>query len=157
MAVCGIKCIDLLAETITIFGVPFSYNQKLQIQKHFVKSITNMQNILNLWRNFTQEGKVKIFKTLALSETVYLTLITSFSKQLIEEMQKIQKAFICDNLTSKIKYETLRNSFEKSSLKNVDIDSKIASLQCSWIKRLYDDEFHEWKLIALDLIKSILI
>ena len=72
-------------------------------------------------------------------------------------MQKIQKAFICDNLTSKIKYETLRNSFEKSSLKNVDIDSKIASLQCSWIKRLYDDEFHEWKLIALHLIKSILI
>ena len=157
MAVCGIKCFDLLAETITIFGVHFSYNQKLQTQKHFVKSITNMQNILNLWRNFTQEGKVKIFKTLALSETVYLTLITSFSKQLIEEMQKIQKAFICDNLTSKIKYETLRNSFEESSLKNVDIDSKIASLQCSWIKRLYDDEFHEWKLIALHLIKSILI
>ena len=157
MAVCGIKCIDLLAETITIFGVPFSYNQKLQIQKHFVKSITNMQNILTLWRNITLEGKLKIFKTLALSEIVYLTLITSFSKQLIEEMQKIQKAFICDNLTSKIKYETLRNSFEESSLKNVDIDSKIASLQCSWIKRLYDDEFHEWKLIALQLIKSILI
>ena len=87
-----------------------------------------MQNILNLWRTITLEGKLKIFKTLALSETVYLTLITSFSKQLIKEMQKIQKAFIWDNLTPKIKYETLRNSFEKSSLKNVDIDSKIASL-----------------------------
>ena len=61
MAVCGIKCIDLLAETITIFDVPFSYNQKLQIQRHFVKSITNMQNILNLWRNNTLEGKVEIF------------------------------------------------------------------------------------------------
>ena len=53
-----------------------------------------MQNILNLWsmRNITLEGKMIIFKTLALSKIVYLTLITSFSKQLIEEIQKIQKS-----------------------------------------------------------------
>ena len=38
--------------------------------------------------------------------------------------------------------------------KQVDINSKIASLQCSWIKRLYDDKFHEWKLIPLHLIQS---
>ena len=42
MAVCGIKSIDLTIETIKILGVPFSYNQKLQTQKKFVKSITNM-------------------------------------------------------------------------------------------------------------------
>ena len=35
--------------------------------------------------------------------------------------------------------------------KHVDINSKIASLQCSWIKRLYDDKFHEWKLIQFHL------
>ena len=42
MAVCGIKSIDLTIETIKILGVHFSYNQKLQTQKKFVKSITNM-------------------------------------------------------------------------------------------------------------------
>ena len=42
MTVCGIKCIDLTTETIKILGVHFSYNQKLQTQKNFVKSITNM-------------------------------------------------------------------------------------------------------------------
>ena len=26
------------------------------------------------------------------------------------------------------------------------------SLHCSWIKRLYDDSFHEWKIIPLHLI-----
>ena len=156
MAVCGINCIDLTTETIKILGVHFSYNQKLKIQKNFVKSITNMQNVLNLWRmrNITLEGKIIIFKTLALSKIVYLTLITSFSKQLIEEIQRIQKAFIWNNLTPKIKHETLCNSFEEDGLKNVDINSKIASLQCSWVKRLYDDKFHEWKLIPLHLIKS---
>ena len=60
-----------------------------------------MQNFLNLWRmiNITLEEKRNIFKTLAPSKIEYLTLITSFSKQLIEEIQKIQKAFIWNNLT----------------------------------------------------------
>ena len=41
-----IKCIDLTADTIKLLGVHFSYNQMLQTQKDFVKSITNMQNVL---------------------------------------------------------------------------------------------------------------
>ena len=51
-----------------------------------------MQNVLNLWgmRNITLEGKIIIFKALALSKIEHLTLITSFSKQLIGEMQRIQ-------------------------------------------------------------------
>ena len=36
----------------------------------------------------------------------------------------------------------------------MDIFSKITSLQCSWVKRLYDDSFHAWKVIPLFLIKS---
>ena len=43
MAVCGIKCIDLTTETINILGVHFSYHQKLQTPKNFVKRITNME------------------------------------------------------------------------------------------------------------------
>ena len=51
-------------------------------------------------------------------------------------MQKIQKVFIWNNLTTKIKHETLCNSFADGGLKNIDINSKVASLQCSWIKQL---------------------
>ena len=59
-SVCGIKCIDLITETIKILGVHFSYNQNLQIPKNFVKSIITMPNVLNLWRMryITLEGKV---------------------------------------------------------------------------------------------------
>ena len=55
-----------------------------------------MQNVLNFWRmrNITLEGKIIIIKTLAVSKIVYLILITSFSKQLIAEIQNIQKAFL---------------------------------------------------------------
>ena len=38
--------------------------------------------------NIALEGKILIFKILALSKIVHLTLVTSFSKQLIEEIQK---------------------------------------------------------------------
>ena len=37
----------------------------------------------------------------------------------------------------------------------MDIREKIISLQCSWIKRLYDDSFHKWKIIPLHLISKI--
>ena len=67
-----------------------------------------------------------IFKTL-LSKFV----LTTLSKQLIEETRKIQKAFIWKDLTLKIKHEILCNSFEDGSLKYVDVNSKTVSLQRS--------------------------
>ena len=48
-------------------------------------------------RNIAVNWKIIIFKTLALSEIVHLTLTTLFSKQLLEEMQKILKDFIWNN------------------------------------------------------------
>ena len=46
------------------------------------------------------------------------------------------------------------NDYKAVGLKNVDIPSKIIALQCSWIRRLYDNSFHEWKLIPLYLIEK---
>ena len=41
------------------------------------------------------------------------------------------------------------NSFEEGNLKNVDINSMIESLYCSWIKWSYDDKFYEWTIQRL--------
>ena len=49
-------------------------------------------------RNITLEGGI-IFWTLALTKIVYLTLTISFSKQVIEETEQIQKAFIWNYFT----------------------------------------------------------
>ena len=69
--VCDIKCNDLITETIKHVDVHFSYNQKLQIYKNFLKNICNMKNLLNLWkmRNIALEGTL-FFKILALSKIV---------------------------------------------------------------------------------------
>ena len=77
--VCGVRCIELTTEAIKILGVHFSYNQKIQMQKKILKRITYMQNISNLRRiiNIALKEKIKIFKTLALSEIVNLSNINN--------------------------------------------------------------------------------
>ena len=69
----------------------------------------------------------------------------------MNELEKIQKAFLWKNSSPKVKHETLYNDYKSGGLKNINILNKIISLQYSWIRRLYDNSFHEWKLISLFL------
>ena len=46
----------------------------------------------------------------------------------------------------------IKNSTLCGGLKNVDIFSKVVSLHSSWIKRLFNNNFYQWKLIPLYLI-----
>ena len=54
---------------------------------------------------------------------------------------------------SKIKDDTLCNGYQNGRLKSVDIFSRIVSLQHSLIRRLYDENFHPWKIIPIYLVK----
>ena len=48
-----------------------------------------------------------------------------------------------------IKQNILHNDYKDGGSKSVNIDHKIASLKCSWVKRLYTENFHKWKIIPL--------
>ena len=63
---------------------------------------------------------------------------------MVKELDKIQKSSLWKNPTPKIKHETICKDYKDGGLKNVDILCKIVSLQSSWVRRLYDDYFHEW-------------
>ena len=72
-----------------------------------------------------------------------------------EQLNIIKKNFAWQEKNkTKIKHSTLCNSYENGSLKDVDIFYKIKSLQCSWIRRLFDDNFHDWEVIPSFLIKK---
>ena len=75
-------------------------------------------------------------------------------KNVVNKLEKIQKTFLWNNSTPKIKHKTLCNGYKTEELKNVGITNKIMSLQCAWIKRLNDDSFLELKLIPLYLIEK---
>ena len=53
-----------------------------------------------------------------------------------------------------MKHEVICKDFQHGWLKNVNIKSKTKSLQCSWVKRLYDASFYKWKILPLTLIKN---
>ena len=156
MAVCGMQTVDLTKGAIKILDIYFSYNINLMNQKNYCKAITSIHGILKLWRmrNLSIEGKIVVFKTLAISKLVYLALLTVIPNHITEEVAKIQKSFIWHDSSPKIKHETLRMEFKAGGLKSVDIRFKFVSLQCSWVKKLYDDCFHEWKIIPLHLLNK---
>ena len=76
------------------------------------------------------------------------------SKFDIEWIQKIQKVFLWYSSKPEIDYKTLWNTFEESGLKYVDIKVNIISLQWSWVKKLFHDKHHDWKIIPLFLINK---
>ena len=102
-------------------------------------------------RDLSIAGKITVFKTLAISKIVHLALVKTIPNSIIQEFNKIQNEFIWKACNPKIKHDTLCKNLENGGLKNVDIMYKLASLQCSWIKRLYDNSSHNWKVIPLHI------
>ena len=139
----------MLTNAIKILGIYFSYSKKLKNEKSFLDHVTKLQKVINIWkmRNLSLLGKITIFKTLAHSKIIHLALVTNVPTATIELLSKIQKEFLWGKNKSKIKHDTLCNDYENGGLKSVDIFSKIVSLQCSWIRRLYHENFHPWKVI----------
>ena len=111
-----------------------------------------------MWRirNLYLLGKISIIKTLSFSKTIHLTLVTSVPSSTIDLLNKIQKDFLWDKKSAKIKHTTLCCDYADGGLKSVDIFSKTVSFQCSWARRLFDNNFHQWKVIPLYLIQKCL-
>ena len=139
MEVCSMQTVDLTKDAIKTLGIYFLHNINLMNQKHYCKTITIIHGILKLWRmiNLSIESKIVVLKTLAISELVYLALLTVIPNHITEEVAKIQKSCIWHDSSPKIKHETLRMEFMAGGLKSVDIRFKFVSLQCSWVKNCF--------------------
>ena len=97
-------------------------------------------------------GKITVFKTLSISKIVHLALVKIIPNSVILELDKTKKHFTWKNGNLKIKQDTHCKDYENGGFKNVDITFKIISLQCSWVKRLYDSSTLDWKLIPLPIM-----
>ena len=131
---------------LRILGVHVSYNGTLKVQKNCLDTVKSIRQVLPFWnsRILLLEGKIIIFKTLAIFKIVYLTFLTVIPNSLIEELQKIQKSVIWSPSRPEINHKTLY----------VDISSKTITLQCSCFRKVCDENFHEWKIIPSHLISK---
>ena len=96
MALSGMDCIDLTEDVLKNLGIYFSYNKKLVQEKNFLNHIVKFQNVLKLWklRNLTIEGRIFVFKSLAISKLIHLALVTEIPTATINLLIKIQMEFI---------------------------------------------------------------
>ena len=154
---CNIKNVNLITSSIKVLGIHFSYNQILSDSKNFVDTIEKIEGVLRVWkmRHLTLHGKVIIFKTLAISKIVFVSYISSVSDIIVMRLKDIHKKFIWDGKRPKIKHSSLIGDYDQGGLKDIDIVTKIKSLQLSWLKRLHDNNFHPWKIIPEHVFAKI--
>ena len=143
VALCGMRCVSLYEDTIKILGIHYSYNKQIENDENFKKYIAKTENVLKLWRarNLSLEGKITVFKSLAISKITHLAYDKTIPPSIIDQLNNKQKNFIWNGLNPKIKNSTINNNYENGGLKNVNIAAKISSLQSSWIKKLFDENF----------------
>ena len=155
-AVCGMENINLTKDAVKIIGISFSYNKAIQNELNFKTTISKIQAVLELWRmrRLSLEGKIIVFKSLSISKIVYLFLLTNVPNNIVEELIKIQKNFFWNFTAPKTKHSTTRMDYQNGGLKNIDLFFKTNSLQCSWFRRLFDNSFHQWKVMLLFFINK---
>ena len=122
MAFCGMQSVDLTRAAMKILAIYFSYNIYVMNQKNDCQAITNNHGILKLWKmdSLSIKGKTVVFKTLVISKLVYMAVPTIIPNHIIDEVAKIQKCFILNDSSPKIKHETLRMEFKAGVLNNVE-------------------------------------
>ena len=122
-AVCGLKTVELTNDVINILEIHYLYHNGTKTDRNFLSTVKQIPNALNIWntRTLTLKERILKFKTLVISKIVYLSLITTVPNSILNEIQKIQKAFLWYFSKPKINYKTLCNTFKEDGLKNVDI------------------------------------
>ena len=68
-------------------------------------------------------------------------------KQMLDQLNTLQKSFIWSNRKPKIKHSTLTADYGEGGYKDIDIKSKISALKLICVTRLIDANFHPWKII----------
>ena len=90
-AACSMKHTDWTKDAFKIIGISFSYNKAIQNELKFTTTTSKIQAVLKLWRmrRLSLEGKIKEFKSLAISKIVYLSFLRNVPNNIEEKLIKI--------------------------------------------------------------------
>lgn len=104
------KYIALTKESVKIIKTSFFYNKAVQNELNYRTYIYKIQGILKLWRmiRLSIEGKIILFKFLAISKIVFRSLLTSVTNYTTEELIKIHEDFVKNFTAPKIKLSATR-------------------------------------------------
>jgi len=93
VALSGLKCIDLIKECIRILGVSYSYNEECSKNADFIEAVKKIENVVQTWkcRNFTFSAIITIFKSLAFSKIVFISVLSCVPTCIIDRLEKFRE------------------------------------------------------------------
>ena len=100
-------------------------------------------------------GRIQIFKTLAISKTLYISTMRTLPIQFLNLLNIIQRDFIWNKSCAKIKHCSIIADYKEGGYKDVNISSKLLAMKISWIKRFLDGNFHPWKILPTQLFAHL--
>ena len=94
--------INIEREKILVLGIYLSYNQSLVENCNFLNMLSCIKESLNLWecKRLTLAGRIQIFKSLALSKTIYASTMIRPSKKVYGPIVLSTERFHLEGKTS---------------------------------------------------------
>ena len=92
----GVNNVSLMDGSIRVLGVNFSYNHQIYLEKNFMDCVKKLRQVTQVWsmRFLTLYGKITIFKTLALSKTIYISCMSWIPNSFIDMIERIHNDVI---------------------------------------------------------------
>ena len=106
-------------------------------------------------RNLSILGKALIIKALITPIFYFIVSSCVIPEKYKKEIESKCFKFICNGKPDRVNRNTLIGYFEKCGLKMIDIDIYFISLNASWVSRLADSKFSNWKLIPLKYLNVL--
>ena len=133
-----------------------SYDTDLEEELNFLDNLKSIKEILNIWkqRGLSLSGRILIFKSLTLSKVLHASTMKCPSKQVVDQLNVMQRGFIWNNKKPKIKHSTSVADYSEGGYKDIDIRTKLTALKVAWVTKLLDDNFHPWKIIPTILFTT---
>ena len=116
----GCGWINIEREKILVLGKYLSYNRSLVENCNFLNMPSCIKESMNLWkcRGLTLAGRIQIFKSLALSKTIYASIMIHPSKKVYGPIVLFTERFIWRGRPPKIKHTTLNADYADGRYKD---------------------------------------
>ena len=91
-ALCGMKSINSLNDSVKILGIHFSYNEEILKETNVMNVINKMEKVLAVWRmrSLTLAGKITILKSLIFSKIVFATFLSNIPNAIVKSLIKLK-------------------------------------------------------------------
>ena len=139
---CGVHRFKLL-------GITFDTDLDKMLTLNFTDKIANIKTKINYWnrRSLNPIGRITVIKSLLLSSLNHLFIsLPNPNEKLLKDLNELFFNYIWTGI-SRIKKTGLCQEYCNGGLKMVNINSFIAALKTTWLRKIITDNNSPWSII----------